>query len=565
MVKFRIDRQTLNVVLIVALVLLGIIARNFPFTDGQLNMGMPPMSLTSDTGWHTRYAKWVADSGEALYWPAFVLANVEGGISPQPPLFYVFVGSFSAITSSSAYDMAFFIVGFFTVLVPLLVFVVVRRLFDERAALVALGLSIIPPMNWLFNFYFGFWLDLYPWALIPAVFFFLVYSYGNKSMLPPVLIGLMLGVQFMAHVPEFSYTIAFVIALTALFLVLKRIPVSYGLKMAVILVTFVLVILYYYPLAKVTYLGNEDILKNLGHPQKIPDYFPPVGINMYLLAFALLGAGITLKKLFISRDMGQLSFVLFALFMLAVGYSYLVGMLPDRAVRQMYPAYAIFMFFPAVGISFVLSKFFKNHFIWLLAALVIAVASFGATYGQMERASQYQLFDREKWDGLAWIRDNTPKDSLVLPLFSFGQSIGYYSERYPVQAELELGFTQETLKKMCAGEYPSEFTGILGGQTPYLERLGYMAKVERVGWDEFRSYPVNIIKMNGTWKKGLSGGGENVVFQLGSVDYVLVQYNRTTFAPCIVSFLNQAVGKGHTIAYLNGEIAVLKVNKNADA
>jgi len=562
----KLSQKTIIIIALLVFFALGFVLRSFPFTKGNLDIAKPPVKTSFDVFENTGHTKWIYDTEQQKYLQPHKITGLWV-INPMNSLFYIFIAGFSKFTNVSIYQTVYFATVLLSLLVVLAVFALVEKYFNERIALIAAALAFFPQAKWLFQMYIGFQYDYYAFlAIIATLFLFLHYiEKENRTTKDAVLYGLLFGALmamiFLAHYIEFLFMPFFDVV--GLWLLWKK---KLSVKESVIIVFMIGIImlpfvLYYYPLTLQGHLqgglvGNVQgalINKELsGHP----DYFPMPRLSTALNVLGLLGAGIMFfrwKKI----SFGQKIVLLFIVYAILLGTSnYTLNVTGNRAERQLFSSYPIIVLLPAIGIYSIASLLLKRFpettktLGFIAIAFFIAFLAFKPAFSELEQVSNSGgFFDDSKWDALVYIRDTTPKDSLVFYLSGYEHAFAQFGERPSFGGNIGFGNTKENIIKLCNGQYLENYEG--GWDIRDINPNGYILK--RKGLNSFELvqpfYNHSYYTYNHT----------NAPLKL--FDYVVLQYKNTGFDPCMAFFLNESIARGNQVVWNNNEMAVVKVKK----
>lgn len=276
---------------LVIIVLLGIVLRTFPFNNGDFSKYTMPMVTSQDVFYHTEHSKLAYDLEHAKYYPPHRAQGVERVMVQYPPLFYVFVASFTKLAGLPVYQTSFFLISLLSVLIPLLSFVLVRKYFNEKAAWIVLLLGVFTNTTFLFQFIVGFWVDLFAFSFIPLTILLLKDFWDSKNYFVVVILMFLFTASAIGHMWEATY-ILFFFGITVLFVLLRKLKVRAIVRLVILFVGIFILI---YPSLFHTVifeLWSEATYFVMGSVQEIQSYFPLVEIPWYIVFvgfFGLLG------------------------------------------------------------------------------------------------------------------------------------------------------------------------------------------------------------------------------------------------------------------------------------
>ncbi|MFH1786614.1 MAG: hypothetical protein ABH829_03145 [archaeon] len=567
--NLNIHKEHVFLGLVILVAAMGFITIHLPFTNGQIDRSYPAISMAVDNGYHVVVSKYIYDSGDVKYWPAFVADNQQS-VSLQPPAYYVFVASFARFSGLSVYDSAFLLTSIGAVSVCLSVYALTRKYFGERLALLALVLGAIPiSVYWYFPIHIGFQLNTYAWIFVPAILFLTICVYERQEWWAAPSIALMLSAQFLSHLPEFYLSFAFFAGMSLIAILLKKERLKILKVIGLAFLLLLLLVVYYAPLQAAEYgYGGSNV--RLGQVWPPSDYFPTAKLELVFWPFALLGVlffgdQIYRKKL----DLQRTTVLLFILYTLTFSMSYLIGFNGTRTYKQFFLGHPFYVLLPAAGVYLIYYLTVKtilpvkeidhhhSNLLFALLIIAIAVASAYSIYPPLKSIGENQLMNPELWEGIQWVNENTPQDSTVLAFVGFRQFTEEYLLRKKMSSNLDKGYTIYNIQPLCQGQFIETYLGTwnLYAQTKNVRKSFF--NIER------------------TPLPAVSGGQSNDQRQaaLADFDYVITVYNQTatdpavsitgvSIDPCMHFYLNEMVNRGHYLVFMNSKVAVIEVNKD---
>ncbi len=569
----------------VVLVILGFFLLVSSFIPN-LESTVPPVSLTYDNFYHPLMGKAVRDSGQEVTYVPYRGFGTSTAVIGDPPLPYSMPAMVSMFTTVPYYNVFFILVVLLQICTAVGVYAIIRKYFNANIALLGLALALIPTTeSWFFQLYIGFSTSIEAFAFVPLIIFLLAYGLEKKSWLAPVLAGLALATQLMIHGPiEASYTYAF---LSVMLLVhatvvewkkrdqsIKRSFIRHVIYLqsfgvwAWMTVCAVIVGLHQYILLQLLRLSSENLSSALFVFNPIPAYFPRPVIPLILYGLAIFGGFFLLMNLYQqvfeqNKNPNKKAYakeivVLFVFFLIAVSASFLVGVDGSRAMRQYYNSYPFFVLLPAMGI-YVIVQFFKKYLtnnvqrvIFSILILAFVLSSFPSTYAGFKNLHASGLATGARWEAIEWVRENTPKESIVFFLFGFDHEVEMLSERVPYKGDAGLGFTQRNLLSLCNGTMPSAFAGQWGGAVSV--RKGSDHTLEYPTYGGFFNFPFSTVLRPGTHSPMPDA---NDLVNLSMFDYVVFQHRGTNIDQCMLFFISKAMGSGWSIAWQNDQFTVM--------
>lgn len=584
----KISKEAVFVAILVILAIGGLVVRNFPFTQGNLDKDMPPTITSFDLFAGTSYAKYIYDSEDARYNPPYRVMGVENSLTAQPVHYFLFIASFTKLTTLNAYQTTQLMTHLVSILVILVVFVLIKRAFGWKIGLIAAALAAFPQANWLFQLFIGFQYDQHSFLFVPAILIFLI-AFFNKQLdsrqtyLAAVLIGLFGVNQWLSHFVEFFLYLPLFGIMWVYFGWKNGFKKEHFVLPIIAAIVFLPFFIYFYPITGEGHLssGFSENLKQLakfGAPSPYPSYWPAPRFSAILNVLGALGVFFIGSKIFKKQlDSNQKFLLIFAAYLIAVGLSNYIGIDANRVSRQLFNGLSLLTMLPAIGIYLVynfitsnkaISKYSNVLFILLLAVILVFTAP--KTYAQMSQIDQGSFVDDLKWQSIQWIRDRTPYTSNVFYLNGFFHEFAMFGERpymegivLPNPEAMEFNF-----QRLCTGNWTPAYAGHWGngqfvgkGTHPEVYARGSGLYLEsREGFSKFTYVePFNYpdAKRAFVYNRTIS------IVPLKFFDFVVVQHTGTQLDPCVGFFINQSMDKGHELIWYNPEMAILRINKEA--
>ena len=570
-------KENILIILLIVLAVGGLVVRNFPFNQGNLDKNMPPIITSFDLFAGTSYAKYIYDSEDARYNPPYRIMGVEKSLTIQPVFYFLFIASFTKLTSLSPYQTTTIITHLVSVLVILSVFLLTRKIFNTKVALICAALASFPEAKWLFQLFIGFQYDQYSFLFVPAALFFLL-MWFNKELskkqiyLSAAIIGIFAVSQWLSHFVEFFLYLPFFFCVWFYFAWKNKFSKEYIIFALIASLIFIPFFTYFYPITKEGHLSlgfseNLKVLVKFGNPSQYPSYWPEPRFGMTLNLLGFIGLFYLLIKTIKKEwSVQQKIFLMFSIYLIAIGFSNYIGIDANRVSRQLFNGLSILSLFPAFGIYLLYCLLFKNQKtkkfsegVFMLLILGIIYFSAPLTYASLSSIDSNTFVNDAKWQSIEWIRDNTPQNSKVFYLNGFFHEFSMFGER-PFMEGIVLPnpeAMQYNFQNLCSGKFPDKFAGHWGngefaGSGRYLK--------ERTGISNFtyiKPFDYEEAKKAFNYNQSIS------YVPLNFFDYVVVQYKGTNYDPCVAFFLNQSLSKDHKVAWNNDEMAILKIERGA--
>ena len=564
------NRQLLVVCLLVFFSVLGFIQLNVPFSQWQLTEAYPPVRNTVDVFIYTMHQRMVYETEDAVHLSR-AIAGLEKVVIANPLLIPIFTASLNKLTDVHPNHMAWVLIVLVSIFVPITFFVLVRRVFNDKVALLTLVLGLFAEPFWYFKTYIGHWGDVISFFFVPGILFFLYLAHKQKPKVNAILIALLIAAMFFAHGSEFLYMLVFCGGWFVLNSVVRK-DWKKLLPLGVMVVVFMLLILYILPLMAFR-LNPTHIAAAVGSNSRIPGYYPRINFNWIQIVFITIGVG-SFLLLALSKKIrtGHLLILAFIAFLVLVSSTY--PLMGYRIYRQYYSAYFLAVVIIAFGAYFLLHQVLRKTNLlsweWLVIisiVLVLGVMLFQNNYNHFGQQAQGSIADRKQWEAIMWTKSNTPEDAIILNFNGFIHAFPeFWNDRNMAHMQMHMDSHLENFKRLCSGIYPEEIYASCGQFGTGLDPGVYITK--RTGWNSFEfskgpfcaDYPAQEIE----------GFRERAsIIPLTYFDYIMVQYSGTgrwigqNYDGCIAFFLNESLARGHELVWSNEKMAVLKVNKNA--
>lgn len=538
--------------LLAVLLAAGIGVRNLPFTDGELEKDMPPVKTTVDQFFHMALAKGTHDQFDVAHFPPFATMN-ERVLSSQPPMSYVIPATFAYFSPFPFYQTFFLLACIFLVVMCLQVFVILRMLFSSRVALYAFILSLFPAVGYASVLYIGRFMDVFAFLFVPALVFFFLRSLQRQSLLEAVLIGCLAAAGWLAHVVEVTYFLAFLglWEIVGIRRWRERWPwwAAFGL-------TFFLLIFAFLPLFLQGY-GTRGVPIDWGSPSWPASYQDDISLSWPVYLLSVLGAVVLLLSRLSRVQKAFAAFLLVYFFILS---SWLVGMNWTRTFRIYFLFYPFFAFLPAFGLYW--AERFACSFIpkglvrvLVFVALALIVVPFAQDWGEHVGMLQDGSFmTGAKWEGVRWIRDNTPVDATVYALNGLQHSYMMFSQRFHVKGDT--GFVGvENMRTICDGRFNGTVKGAFMNWAFLAEHDHHI--LDRGLFSIESELVPPPVPTKGNFSKNFES--PNFWFNISDFDYVYINYNNNQFAQCLAPFAQElANSKDYEPVFYNDEVIVLR-------
>jgi len=575
----KLSNEVLVIVLVVLLGIGALVVRNFPFSQGDLDKDMPPTITSFDLFAGTSWTKWIHDSEDARSNPPYRVMGVQS-LTVQPVYYFLFIAAFTKLTTINAYQTTQLLTHLSSVLVILVLFVLVRRALGWKVALISTVLAAFPAALWMFQMYIGFQYDQYAFLFVPATMFFLIAFFTKQLdrrqlIIAGVLIGFFAVTMWLSHYVElFLYGPLFG-ALWLFFLWKEKSFKDYFLLAGIIALVVLPYVIFFYPLTAQGHLAggfaqNFNNMVNLGTPSPYPSYWPHPRFTFWLNLLGLAGlAFVGVKTFKRSWNRTQALVLILIAYIIAIGLSNYIGIDANRTARQLFNGLAAAVVFPALGIYLLYmlatsAEVLKKFSIVLLLILLAGIAYVSAprTFNELRQIDQGTFVDDQKWESIRYIRDHTPSSSKVFYLNGVFHEFAMFGERVFSEGWVlpNPESAQFNFQHLCSGNWTPVYAGHWGNAEFAFATQQRVYIKDRPGWNTFTyvapfDYPEakNAFVYNNTIS----------YVPLPFFDYAVVEYKGTQLDPCVAFFLNQSLERGHTLAWNNNKMAILKINKEA--
>ena len=384
---YKLNLENIYLILIFSILLWAGCATLF---DYRIVHEFPYGYLASDAFQHQTRAESIKDAGNYREEAFYIVAGNKGVIGYYPPLIYHISALFSLLTGIEVYDAIYFLIFIFGCLAPIIIYFIINHL-NKHIAILSLPLSIL-----IFSRapYIGF-----TWGHWPSIIgqFFLIATVWSLIKKPKIflLTILLIGTCF-SHTSELIILLLFIFFLVTI----KKINFK---TIFITLLLFFIISSYYLIIFKFTWMHTQpyrfNILKDWGGSPifKLSDFkfiSPFIILGMFLSLFAIKSLPI-----------------LFSFFMFIIGYGNYYGF-NFRAfqIRFFWPLYLS----PFFGIALyrILKLIIKKIklIITIALAIIILVLLLKTSY---TRISYPGLMDKEHWQLLTWLKENTPEDAEI--------------------------------------------------------------------------------------------------------------------------------------------------------
>jgi hypothetical protein len=420
----------------------------------------------ADIGLHESTVNSIMLGSSGFFWNYY---HMGGGFSATNPGYHIFVVSIMAFTGVTDYAAQVIVAGFFSAMVALCTFLIVRRMWNESAAFIAAFLTVFSSgdlgiLSW------GGYPNAIALMLIPVIFYlYLQRSRFTLSAYLPVA-SLLIGAMFLTHV--FSASVFIAIAMCILFvsaLFSKRTGFSRSqiiswfspIVVGVLLVAPYLVgILPAYFSSQGAITGTVSEMKQAVLETRI------VPIEIVALSF------IPVFLLFLLSKFHKGKYLTAYTVLLAM-WIFIPAIMTQSSVFGLYLDYQRFLYFlylPVIicvallieGAPNIIAKGINRARNWLkekdgvrlqntpfnqprrlvyslmvsglVLSSVLAIPIFKAPYAGVAEVNSYQVMTKPGYEAIQWIRSNTAQGSVCVADANYGWWLSGFAQRPTLSA-----------------------------------------------------------------------------------------------------------------------------------
>ena len=510
----------------------------------RLQHDFPYGYLASDAFQQQTRAEGIADAGNYIHEPFYIVKGYADVIGYYPPLLHHLGVILHFLTGIPVYDTVYFMVFFSAILAAFVMYMLIRR-YNKQVAILSLPLSIlIFSSKPYIGFLWGHWSSIAGQLFLICIFWVMSRFDLEKSEL---LLGIFIAGMALAHTSELLYGVVFVFIYLALMLFYKKFSMQLVKKVLIagiisgifsVYTLFVFVksfmVINPYQFAVSTDWGGTPI-------------FYLTDFQMILL-FLIAGAAISIA-LFKNFDV----LVLAGSYMLAIGYTNYIGFgIRAFQPRLLWPIYFSFFFGIALYmlVRFIPSKL-RSASAFALAALFLIVLSnfiqvpYLPTYSKIETSG---LMDKWHWDAFQWLDMNTPKNARLYFFYGdmFKQNSMLRNSKRAHARVVEEDFVSALQNRTIERAYWTEAPADHGAGMPYFK--SFMS----IGLHSRDHAPDELF-----WQRNMDMClFDYFIFDKASRVPVLAQYN--------LLIANELVKNGSQVVFQNDFVVILKNSKVGD-
>jgi len=414
--KFKLDFEKIYLIIIFFFLLWAGAGNLF---DHKINHDFPYAYLASDAFQHQIRAESIKQMGNYRYEAPYIAGGFEDAIGFYPPVMYHLDVIMSNITGIEVYDIIY-LLTFIIVCFAVLIFYFIIRRFNKQVAILALPLSLLlfskgPGIGPYALFTWG------SWPLIFGQFFFICFfwyftNYNLKNSW--IFLGLFLSAITMQHQTELLFGAFFIIILSVIWIIKKELTLEKIKHFVKAGILFLFVSIYPLIIFRFTFLKSQTIelftvITTTSTDQTF--YLNNFGAILIIIIVGMI------MSFFILRKKNSIPIIM-SFFIFVVGFGNYIGLGRHAfKTRTFWPLYlSLFMGIAIYYLAKQVIKKWKTPYSILIAIPLLLIFS-GIinipTIPHVEQFSSSGLLDEHHWEGLLWLRDNTPQDAKILYLY----------------------------------------------------------------------------------------------------------------------------------------------------
>ena len=419
----------------------------------------------ADIGLHESVLKSITVGKEGFFWNYY---QMGGGVSATNPGYHIFVSAIIAATGITDYLAHSLVASFFSSLVVLAAFLIVRRAWNDSAALIAALLFAFSSGD-ITILIWGGYPNVITLLLIPLVFYLFIQRSNISTITYYTLTSLLIGAMFLTHL--FSAFVFIAIAAVVL-LIIAVFPRRFELSWSQVaswlapIALGALLVLAYLLGAIPSYFGSEGTIAKTESQMKQAlletRIISPTAVILSLIPVVLF---FLLSKINKGKFITLLSILSTVWIMVPalLTQSYLLDVYLD------YERFLYFLFFPIITCAALLvqvgalsltsmfdglqgrlrkgrpnikstSKFVSRRILYpvfvigLLLASLFFIPIFAPPHIAVYEAESYQAMTNLGYEALEWIKTNTPAKSVCVADAYFGWWLSGFGERPTLSA-----------------------------------------------------------------------------------------------------------------------------------
>lgn len=370
----------------------------------KINHEFPTGYQASDSFGHLSMAYQVYTTGQNKHLPIYISYGFEDAVTAQPPVKSYLTSIFAFVSGIELYDSYLLLTGILIAIGTLIIYLIIKD-FNRKVAILSLPLSC-------FMFYKASYSGLL-WGQMGAFYgsFFLIgflWSMHRLNMKKSyLLVGLLLAATALAHPPEFTFGIGFVIAYFVYKLIFKKIDFNEIKKIFFGGIIAFLFSIYYLIIVQFTFAKKYGLREGIMRPEQ--SGFPVVALGDFSYFLIIIVIGMVLSFFYLKKKKNTAILIGFYLLIIGFGNYFRLG---ERAfqTRTFWPLYlSIFL---GLGLYQIIRLIpIKTKLIYTIAiSLGLCILFVNAYY---QPTSYPGLMTKYHWDSFTWIKENTPKDAEV--------------------------------------------------------------------------------------------------------------------------------------------------------
>ncbi|MBT3721643.1 hypothetical protein HN789_03605 [archaeon] len=471
--KFNIKPEYIPLIFLIIATIAAININKIPLTH-------PGNIKAADPFYHAIAVESIKDTEQWNYLPYYISLGQEKAANLVPPLFYFNAAILSLFSSLPAWVTLYLMICIAQGLSIILSYLITKEVFNEKAAIIASSLSVIPlsASVWLYPLYIGLWPQLSGYLFIQLFMWLFIRYFKKRELWSLIFLGICISSLLLLHSMDLG-----LLLIPCIFIgidILKRSYVKKKFKLKQLfkesiafagIPAFMLLILlprilfvwssvggkqYKFGFFGFRELFQRSYLGGLPHP----DFFLLPTVLVIIFTIGVLQQLINFKKY---------KLLIFS----QIYYFAIIYLLPPFVQDPFYlsgrtRALQYFMILPTIGyilyfgLSKLKSKKIENFAI--LGIFLLAISFALPSYNNLVDRMQGEHIPIHEWEAYQWIHANTPKESKVLFFGSVFQTEFIYTKR--ITAILNMQQYQDTINKVATTNItPTIFEGSWGGNT----------------------------------------------------------------------------------------------------
>jgi len=380
----------------------------------QIKHSRPYAYLASDAFFHQSVADYMETVGKIKFTPSYEVGGHPLVYDQHPPVLFELSSLLAKISGLEVYDSMYLIVSIIAMLIPLVFYLLARKV-KKGIAYLSLPITfLIFSKGFNVLFFWGFWLFVTGVFFMITVFWALANLHLKRSYL---LLGIFLAATSLSHIPETFYAGIFIFILIIIDIIKnKKININLIKKIIVSsIIMFVLSIHYIIVFSKTMLLseGYRNVwdLKNMAALSGLPE------TPLTSLGIAGIVALIGFIFFLLIKKEKTFKVASISIYSFSLGYFILLGVAKRSYIHRLF-WFVYISFFFGFGI-YQLIRIINKKYI-ALSSCFIAIALILIITLPLSKNTKVGsgVVDQDSWNALLWIRNNIPSDSRVYYFYS---------------------------------------------------------------------------------------------------------------------------------------------------